>query len=63
MKGNKKCPYLGDIGWNVSGIRMGWEAELTSVDKRVVDICLNCPLAVCIFDKKKITPAQYSSRL
>ena len=56
---NKKCPHIGGDGYSKAGARLNYEADVTSVDRKEVDLCLYCPfwdektlVGECVFDEK-----------
>ena len=60
---NKICPCLdkNHVGETMTGVRFNYESELTSVNKRIVNLCVKCPfwdeetlVGKCIFDKKEV---------
>ena len=68
---NKICPCLNKnhVGETVTGVRFGEDSVITSVNKRVVDLCVHCPfwdeetlVGECIFDKKGADCSYNSNR-
>ena len=49
---NKICPHIGGDGYSKAGARLNYEADVTSVDRKEVDLCLYCPFGECVFDEK-----------
>ena len=68
---NKICPCLdkNHVGETMAGVRLNYEADVMSVKRRIIDLCLECPfwdeetlVGECIFDKKGADCSYNSNR-